>query len=275
MSEEPLNIISLGAGVQSTTMALMAEKGELSPKVDCAIFADTGAEPHGVYEHLDWLESQLSFPVHRVMEKEGLTQNLLQSAEDKTSRAANAPFYTLNESGKKEGKLLRICTSEFKIRPLMIKVRELLGLKKGQKGGKEVRVYQWIGISFDEIQRMKESKVKWSEHRWPLIELKMTRQDCLDWMKKNGYPEPPRSACTYCPYHSDAFWTDMRDNYPKSWSEAIEMDRAVREGIRGTTTKLFVHRSCVPLDEVNFKTTSENNQEFINFQEDCEGMFGN
>ena len=46
--KEPLNIISLGAGVQSTTMALMAEHGELSPKVDACVFADTGGEPEGV-----------------------------------------------------------------------------------------------------------------------------------------------------------------------------------------------------------------------------------
>ena len=47
-----LNLISLGAGVQSSVMALMAARGELEPKVDGAIFADTGAEPDDV---MDWL----------------------------------------------------------------------------------------------------------------------------------------------------------------------------------------------------------------------------
>jgi hypothetical protein len=36
-----LRVISLGAGVQSTTMALMAARGEIAPMPDCAIFADT------------------------------------------------------------------------------------------------------------------------------------------------------------------------------------------------------------------------------------------
>ena len=49
-----LRVLSLGAGVQSTTLALMVEKGEI-PMVDCGIFADVGAEPKAVYEHLDWL----------------------------------------------------------------------------------------------------------------------------------------------------------------------------------------------------------------------------
>jgi hypothetical protein len=61
-----MHIISLGAGVQSTTMALMAAHGEITPLPHCAIFADTGAEPLGVYRDLDWLERQLPFPVHRV-----------------------------------------------------------------------------------------------------------------------------------------------------------------------------------------------------------------
>jgi hypothetical protein len=61
-----LRVISLGAGVQSTTMALMAARGEIGPMPVCAIFADTRAEPKGVYAHLDWLERQLPFPVHRV-----------------------------------------------------------------------------------------------------------------------------------------------------------------------------------------------------------------
>ena len=45
-------VISLGAGVQSTVMALMAEAGDIGPRPDCAVFADTGWEPKEVYEHL-------------------------------------------------------------------------------------------------------------------------------------------------------------------------------------------------------------------------------
>src|SRR5689334_16486787 len=63
-----LNIISLGAGVQSSTMALMAAHGEITPMPDCAIFADTQAEPKTVYTWLDWLEPRLPFPVYRVTE---------------------------------------------------------------------------------------------------------------------------------------------------------------------------------------------------------------
>ena len=63
---DPIHILSLGAGVQSSTLALMAAKGLVTPMPQCAIFADTQAEPPSVYRWLDWLEKELPFPVHRV-----------------------------------------------------------------------------------------------------------------------------------------------------------------------------------------------------------------
>ncbi len=57
---EPIHIISLGAGVQSSTMALMAACGEITPMPTAAIFADTGDEPKAVYEWLGWLASKLA-----------------------------------------------------------------------------------------------------------------------------------------------------------------------------------------------------------------------
>ena len=60
------NYISLGAGVQSSAMALMAAHGEITPMPEAAIFADTQHEPEEVYAWLDWLKEQLPFPVHEV-----------------------------------------------------------------------------------------------------------------------------------------------------------------------------------------------------------------
>lgn len=63
-----LRVLSLGAGVQSTTLALLAAHGVIGPMPDCAIFADTAWEPQAVYDHLAWLMSPnlLPFPVHVV-----------------------------------------------------------------------------------------------------------------------------------------------------------------------------------------------------------------
>jgi hypothetical protein len=266
---EPLHIISLGAGVQSSTMALMAAKGELTPMPTCAIFADTKCEPLEVYRWLDWLEKQLPFPVHRVAEKRGLLNNIVRSLGQR--RIASVPFFT--ESKRGGGKLRRQCTKEFKIVPITRKVRELVGLKPGKPGPRKATLaVQWIGISLDEVTRMKPSRIKWIEHIWPLVDRRMKRQDCLRWMEKNGYPMPPRSACTFCPYHSSTEWARLKaDSY--AWRQIVAVDSLIRNGVRGTKEKLFLHPSMKPITEVDFSTEEERGQLNM-FENECEGMCG-
>lgn len=266
-----MQIISLGAGVQSTTMALMAARGELTPMPDCAIFADTGAEPQTVYAHLDWLERQLPFPVHRV--SAGNLRDEIVGAMAGTNRMdARPPFFTL--SG---GMLNRQCTQDFKIIPITRKVRELIGLKKGQRGPKMPVVEQWIGISCDEAMRIKPSRLSFIKHRWPLIEAGMHRRHCLAWCAERHLPKPPKSACTFCPYTDNARWRDMRDKDPESFADAVVIDRAIRPGMPGAKRPAgdawFVHRDCVPLDEVDLSTDEERGQADL-FNNECEGMCG-
>jgi hypothetical protein len=109
-----------------------------------------------------------------------------------------------------------------------------------------------IGISLDEVGRMKPADVKWVSHRWPLIEKRMTRTDCLAWLASRGHTAVPRSSCAGCPYHSDSHWLDMKENDPEAWTDAVEVDRAVRDipSIRG---RVYLHRSGAPLEEVDFQ----------------------
>ncbi len=266
----PLQILSLGAGVQSSCMALMSARGELPP-VDAAIFADTGAEPKRVYDFLDWLEGELPFPVYRVMWKDGLLENIKESI--KGARFAGAPFFTESPTGKAEGMLRRQCTREFKIQPIIRKVRELVGLKYRQRAPKgEVLAHQWIGISTDEIIRMKAAREKWIFNIFPLIDQKMTRWHCLEWMEKNGYPKPGKSSCTFCPYHDDNFWRDMKENDAPAWQQAVEVDEMVRGGVRGTKQKIYVHRSLKPLAEADLTTAESAGQ--LSFLDECDGMCG-
>lgn len=266
---KPIHILSLGAGVQSSTLALMAAKGIVTPMPKAAVFADVKAEPKEVYDYLDYLEKLLPFPVYRVTEKDGLTMAIERGATRK-HRAAKPPLFTMSKTGSK-GILSRDCTSEFKIKPLVAKAREIAGLK-GKQRCKEVRVIQWIGISTDEAVRMKDSRIPWIQHRWPLIEIGFRRHDCINWIAANGYSKPPRSACVYCPYHSDAEWRRIKDN-PEAWAEAVRIDNLVRAGLRGTTDELYVHKSCRPLTDVDFSTEEERGQLNM-FNNECEGMCG-
>ena len=266
-----LNIISLGAGVQSSTMALMAAHGEITPMPDCAIFADTQAEPKSVYTWLDWLEKRLPFPVHRVTA--GSLRDEILGAMSGTNRMdARPPFFTL--SG---GMLRRQCTQDFKLLPIIKKVRELIGVEYRQRAPKEICVEQWIGISSDEAHRMKPSRFPYIKHRWPLIEAGISRDACLLWIGKHGYPLPTKSACIFCPYHDDAMWRDMKANDPDSIADAVAIDEAIRPGMAGPRRPLgeqwFVHRSAKPLESVDFRTPEDAGQLSM-FGNECEGMCG-
>ena len=262
-----LNILSLGAGVQSTAIALMAARGDIEPMPDCAIFADTGAEPQHVYDQLDFIEENVPFPVHRVMAGNGLERAVVESI--KTGEFCPVPFRNASLSGG--GMLRRQCTREFKMQPIQEKVRELCGLEKGERGPREISVSQWLGISMDEMVRMKPHSTKWVLNRWPLIELQMYRYDCLRWMSEHGYEEPKKSACYFCPYSSDEQWSTMREEDEDSWDKAVKMDNLIRGGARGAGIELYIHRSMVPLEDCDFNTDRD---QFDMFDNECEGLCG-
>jgi len=275
------HIISLGAGVQSSTMALMAAHGEIGPMPDCAIFADTQDESKSVYGWLNILESFINsaphpFPIHRVtkgkLSKSSLTPRI--SAKGVKYSKTSIPFYTLNHD--KSGGMIpnRGCTYVFKIMPIRKKQREVGQIKRGQK---TVGVIAWIGISLDEASRMKDSRDVWCEHRWPLIEMRMTRADCLRWMESHGYPEPPRSSCVYCPFHSNTEWRRLKDQEPREFKKAVNFEKAIQKmkGSDGNFDSVpFLHRSRVPLDQVDFSTLSERNGQINLFENECEGVCG-
>lgn len=278
-----LEVISLGAGVQSTTMALMAAHGEIEPMPDAAIFADTGAEPADVYEHLTWLMSPnvLSFPVHIVRAGNIIddTRAALSGGRHKKGRAATAPFFALSKRGD-AAPLRRQCTDAYKTDPINAWLRERLGYKPRQRIPKDRPLARvWLGISLDEIYRMKPSRLEWIERRHPLIEHEMTRWDCRQWLKRHEYPDAPRSACTICPYRSNEEWRHLRESDPAGWAEAVAIDKAIRCGFRRlndpdtSTGELWLHRSMQPLDEVDLRTHAERGQPDL-WSAECEGICG-
>ena len=265
---KPLNIISLGAGVQSTTMALMAAHGKFDVIPDCAIFADTGAEPTPVYEHLKWLMSGnvLPFPVH-IVQKSDLYEDLVAGCNSTGHRFASIPFHGITPAGK-DMMARRQCTNEYKIAPIRKKVVELLGGKR-PKGG----AVMWIGISTDEVARAKPSTVQYIENRHPLIEKEMRRWDCLQWLRRHEYVEPPKSACTFCPFRQNEEWRWLRDNDQAGWNQAIEVDERLRSnGLDRFESELYLHRQRVPLSDADIRSDEDRGQ--LDWINECEGMCG-
>lgn len=276
MSAETINsqkvrILSLGAGVQSSTLALMIAAGEV-PMVDAAIFADTQAEDQEVYDWLAWLEKQLPFPVYRVTAG-SLTDAALKmhaTNDGRTYTRSLIPAFTRGGDGS-QGKLMRTCTADFKVAPLIKMQRKIGQIRRGQK---MPTVTVLIGISVDEAHRMKPSREPWAVHRWPLIDLRMTRADCLAWMTRRGYPTPPRSACVYCPFHSDAEWARLKERRPGAFSAACQFERELQRTKAATDNMRsvpYLHRSMKPLSEVIFDPMKNEPSLFGN---ECEGMCG-
>ena len=269
------HVINLGAGVQSSTMALMSACGEITPMPDFAIFADTQAEPAAVYRWLDWLESELPFPVYRVTAgslRDSATTEKTSSLTGRSFPKTAIPMFTLNSDGSTGTIPHRTCTRDFKIRPIHKDIRHRCYVPRGQK---TPIVTQWLGISLDEVVRAKPSRESWSVHRFPLLENRFTRLLCLDWMKNNGFPEPPRSACVFCPYHSQSEWRHLKADDPQSFADAVTFEREVQE-IRSSSSSSstpFLHRSHKMLDTIDFSSDVDKGQLLL-WQDECEGMCG-
>ena len=274
--KEPIHVLSLGAGVQSSTLALMAAAGEVTPMPVAGVFSDTKAEPASVYRWLDWLEKQLPFPVYRVT-KGSLEEDTLRIRKRKDGLGywspSGVPHYSINRDGS-HGHGPRQCTHDFKLIPLAREQRRLMK-EHGTK-----RVVVWIGISLDEQHRMKSARVRYAQHRWPLVELRMRREDCLRWMKKHGHPQPPRSACVFCPYHSDAEWRRLKTEEPEEFERAVRFEQnyqAAKEQTIGEKGFVpFLHRKRIPLSQVVFDSGKPDwtQVQLFGMGQECEGMCG-
>lgn len=253
MSTTPaFRALSLGAGVQSTALALLAAEG-VTEGYDVAIFADTGWEPAAVYTHLDKLEAEglqpAGIPLVRVS-----SGNIRNDALDPAHRFASMPLFVKNQDGG-DGMARRQCTSEYKLKPIKAEIRRL-GYVHPTPVPRGVHVEQAIGISTDEIGRAKDSGIGYLKSTFPLLDLGMSRADCERYLKSRGWTSVEKSACIGCPFHGNAQWRRIRDAAPSEWADAVEFDRQIRTGsaranaagqeLRG---QMYLHRSRVPLDQ--------------------------
>ena len=276
--------LSLGAGVQSSVLALLLSREDSRlvdlgyPIPDTAIFADTGWEPDYVYHHLDWLEKQLNYPLIRVSDGD-IKSNLRKGLTVSGHRFIDVPLFTVSPK-KKKGMLRRQCTTHYKIRPIYRRIRELAGGKRGRRFPRNTHAEMWIGISRDEVARMKPSREPWVVHRWPLVDIRMTRQDCYEWFKTE-YPDRqlPRSACVICPYRSDAHWIELKRSEPASYAEAVNFDHWLRRSTKNPVRKLlndrpYLHSARRPLDSVVAELETAPSESIGHFNEECEGHCG-
>lgn len=263
---EPMRFLALGAGVQSSTVLMLTLAGELPP-VAAAIFADTGWEPPAVYAHLAAMEARCAdagLPLVRV--KDGDIRDFTRKPG--TGAPWDAPFY-LHRADGSIGPATRQCTRALKIRPMRREIRRRMAAAGAR------RAVQVFGISADEFHRMRQPDVGYLDHDYPLVEMRWTRATCIAYLAERGVVAP-RSACIGCPFHSDAEWRAIRAR-PDEWAEAVEWERRVqaeRLAGSGMTGVPFVHRSGVPLEDVDLSTPEDHGQLALGFGDECAGVCG-
>ena len=271
-----LTAISLGGGTQSSVMSLMGSEGAFDRVPHAAIFADTHWEPPSLYSHLEWLEGQLNFPLYVVDNGRSLREDV----KALTNRSGalgyvDIPVYLKGRAGEGNGIGRRQCTANYKIRPVRRKLRELLGLRREQRVS-DVVVELWLGISTDEAIRMKPSRDRWIENRYPLIEAGMSRQDCMDWWAARRYDRPlERSACVACPFQSRSRWVETQRRWPELFAEAVEIDAGLRGGL-AFAKEPYLHPLRIPLAEAVRQDAVElgADGQSDGFGNECEGRCG-
>lgn len=240
--------LSLGGGVQSTAMALMIIDKTIDISLDGIIFADTGSEPPHVYDAVNVVRQKaeandIQFAIVKNSKYSSLEDAIrtVQTTKNGNTNVAYLPvvFFKNNDTGKKFV-MNRQCTNHFKIMP----VNKFL--KSQTKGN----IFVYLGISTDEIERIKPSQTKRIIHKFPLINARKSRNDCLLYLQKQGL-NILKSRCYYCGYQSNSNWHEIKKNYPELWQKAISLDEHIRNANSSIRGQGFLHKSMTPLKDVN------------------------
>jgi len=266
-----MKILSLGLGVQSTALYFMSSLGEL-PRVDYAIFADTGKEKTETLKYLEFLLNwqKLNNGVEIVVLREkNLYLDLLNNENSTGQRFTSIPAYTKNEDGS-IGMMRRQCTGEYKLKQVDAWIRNKYEKKAKQR---LPRTEVWIGISADEADRVSHPVEQWKHKVFPFVTFDidykgkvkriewsriMSRNDIIRWYENNSLPVPPKSSCIFCPYQSEKAWSDMKKNEPDDFKAAIKVDEAIRDSTQKKNfNPLFLHESCIPLSEIKFNESND------------------
>ena len=239
-------VISLGWGVQSFGLAAMSALGVL-PKVDAAIHADTRHERQETYRFAEkwtpWLEEH------------GIKVVTVQSRQTEPISKVNnpgikIPAHTTTLDGQPSGSLSGRCTFEWEILPINRWILKNLG------SNTEV----WLGITLDEVERVKASRDKRLINRFPYLEMldrPWRRSDVITWLINNGLEVPAKSGCYFCPFHGLSTWREIKKN-KADWSKAVELDRQIRHFLPDFVC--YLSSSRIPLEEVDLKTPEDYGQ---------------
>lgn len=213
------HIFSSGGGVQSTACLVLAAQGRIPYRT--FIFSNVGnkaespatiryieevSKPYAKRHGIEWVDVAW---VDRHGKQRDLYDDLIEQ-----QRSINIPAFM---PGGMPGN--RKCTEAFKIKPI---ARWIKDNAPGCTLGK--------GISTDEPHRATPSRESDGyASAYPLIELGISRADCLAIAKDAGLPQPPKSSCWFCPFKTTEQWVTMRRKHPELFAKSVKLEQLLQE----------------------------------------------
>jgi hypothetical protein len=197
-NENERHILSFGAGLNSTALLVFLINNNYP--LDEVVFADTGGELPETYEHLKIVDSYLGehgIPLKIVKSKNGTLYNTCMRRRVTPSQ------------------VWRWSTRDYKITPIHAHYRSL-----------KAHINQYLGISFEERNRMKKARVPYVKNIFPLVENKLNRYDCIDIICQADFdlPLPVRSGCFFCPFNSLSRWKEIFQKHRNLYHKAMLLE---------------------------------------------------
>lgn len=254
-----LRTMSFGGGVQSTAVLVLAAQGKV--RYDHFLFANVGddsedpdtlryvreiAMPYAEDNQIDLRE------LHRVR-RDGTPETLYGRLTKRGSRSIPIPMRMSNGAPG-----TRSCTADFKIRVIAKTLREL-GATKDEPA------ITGLGISTDEIHRARtDSGIAYQVLEYPLIDLGMSRADCIRIIADAGLPVPSPSSCFFCPFHSAGVWQELKRKRPALFEKSAALEDGINAD-REPGNRFWMHRPGVPLRQaIGDQMTMFDNDELDN-----------
>ncbi|RKX54122.1 MAG: hypothetical protein DRP24_06595 [Thermotoga sp.] len=184
--------LSFGGGINSTALLLLLNSKDIEFET---IFVDHGGDYPHTYYYVKYLQDQ------------GFDITIIRPNVD--GWCSSLPEYCFKYKIRPL-RQYRWCTYKFKIMPIRSYVK------------KPCEMY--IGISYDERHRVRDSGVKGVENKYPLVEEKITRGDCIRIIKEHDLEVPKRSGCWFCPFQGKKQIRQLYLEYPELYEKLKEME---------------------------------------------------
>jgi hypothetical protein len=227
MEGEKMRAFSYGGGVQSTAALILAAQGRID--FPLFMFANVGedseypatleyfnkyARPYAERHGIEMVEL-------RKRDRKGNVQTIYSKFMRPGNKWAGLPM----RLSRKNNPARRNCTVDFK---LAVIAKEL----KRRGASEQNPVTVGIGFSIDEMQRMRtdDPTRPWEHKEYPLIGLRLSRQDCGAVILREGLPLPPKSSCFFCPFHTLRDWQRLKLERPDLYDKTVAMERHINEG---------------------------------------------